>query len=202
MKINLRPIYNLNAREKLIIGGTIMLIVGYALYSIIVPPVIFHHRIARRQLAAQKKLMATRKDKMERLIRLESAFEKLKKSVLQNRLKFFNYFTKEDALTFLNGLDSLAARTGVDLESINPKAVETLYSVKHEENVYYKVNIVEVILTGRYNNIYKFLKGMFSSEKLLEITEVDIKHVKNAPELLNMRFDLNVYTVGGEHVEN
>jgi len=202
MKINLKPLYNLNTREKLILGGVIMFIVGYVLYNIIVPPVIFHHRIARRQLGAQKKLMSTRKDKMERLIRLEGAFEKLKKDVLENRAKFFNEFTKEDALAFLNGLDSLAARTGIDLERINPKAVETLFSFEHEENVCYKVNIVEVILTGKYNNISRFLRKMLSTEKLLGITEVDMKHVNNAPGLLNMKFNLNVYTVGGNHVKN
>lgn len=202
MKINLRPLYNLSTREKLIVGGVIMFLVGYVLYSIIVPPIIFHHRIARRQLGAQKKLMATRKDKMERLVRLENAFETLKKDVLRNRAKFFNDFTKEDALAFLNGLDSLAARTGIDLERINPKAVETLFSVEHEENVYYKVSIVEVILTGKYNNISKFLKRMLSTEKLLGITEVDIKHVNDVPELLNMKFNLNVYIVGGEYANN
>ncbi len=84
MKINLKPLYNLSTREKLIVGGVIMFIVGDVLYNIIVPPILFHHRIAHRQLGAQKKLMATRKDKVERLIRLESAFTKLKKDVLRD----------------------------------------------------------------------------------------------------------------------
>jgi len=202
MKINLKPLYNLNAREKLILGGVIMFIVGYLLYNIIVPPVIFHHRIARRQLSAQKKLMATRKDKMERLTRLESAFEKLKKEVLNNRAKFFSYVTKDDALAFLNGLDSLALKTGVDLERINPKPPEKLFSSGYEEDVCYKVSVVEVILTGKYNNISEFLRKMLSSEKLLGITEVDLKHVNNAPGLLDMRFNLNVYTVGRDHVQS
>ena len=97
MKFNLKPIYDLNIREKLIIAGTIILIVGYALYGIIIPPIAFQHKIAARQLAAQKKLMKTRGDKIRSLQRLENAFKKSKADVLETRTKFF---TEEEALTF------------------------------------------------------------------------------------------------------
>jgi len=199
VKLNLKPIYNLNIREKLIIAGTIMLIVGYVLYSIIVPPIAFQHKIAARQLMVQKKLMKTRRDKIQSLQRLENVFKKSKTDVLEARTKFF---TEEEALTFLNGLDSWAGEMRIDLERIKPKSSETIFSSDYEEKIEYKINSVEVILSGGYNNILKFLRKMTLSGKILGINEVDLKHVKDDPGLLDMRFNLNVYTVVKNDVKN
>jgi len=199
VKFNLKPIYDLNIREKLIIAGTIILIVGYALYSIIIPPIACQHKIAARQLTAQKKLMKTRGDKIRSLQRLESAFKALKTNVLETRAKFF---TEEEALTFLNGLDSWAGEMRIDIERIKPKSSEIIFSSDREEKINYKINIVEVILSGGYNNILKFLRKINLSGKILGINEVDLKHMKDDPGLLDMRFNLNVYTVVENDVKN
>ncbi|MCK4519559.1 MAG: hypothetical protein KAT96_00090 [Candidatus Omnitrophica bacterium] len=190
MKLNLKILHNLNIKERLIIAAMILAGTGYLIYSLIIPPAFYHYKIARRQLYVQKHLIESRKKKTEKLLRLKDDFEDLEKESFKRKKMFF---TDNEALDFLNNLDKWACETGNNLEKIKPMSVKTIFNSELGKTLCYKNNIVEVIMRGKYNSLLQLFKRFTGYEKLLGISQIDLKPAKEDALVLNAKISLNIY---------
>lgn len=190
MKFDLRVLYNLNIKEKLIIAVVILFIVGYVIYSLIIPPALYHYKIAKRQLYVQKHFIDARENKIKVLLRLKNNFEDLKRKSLERKRMFF---TEEEALDFLNILNSWTKEAEINLQKIKPKFTEIISDSELEEERCYKNNIVEVTMRGKYNNLLRLFERFAGYEKLLGVSRIDLKHTKEGPLLLDAKVILNIY---------
>lgn len=197
MKANLKILYNLNIREKLIIATTILLIVGYLIYSLIIPPTLFHCKIAKRQLSVQRCLIESKEKKTKNLLQLERSFEDLQRKMDAQKRTFF---TEEEAVDFLKNLDRVAMETKNDLKKIRPQTTKIISdsNLGKEYPLCYKKDIVEVIAQGGYNNILNLFNRLADYEKLLGVTQLDLKHSREDPSRLEAKFILNIYILGRE----
>ncbi|MFH1310510.1 MAG: type 4a pilus biogenesis protein PilO [Candidatus Omnitrophota bacterium] len=191
MKLNLKVLTNLNIREKLIIGFIVALIFGFILYILLIPPIMHHHRLSHRHLNVQKNVLKSRENKIQSLSKLKDSFEKVKNEVSTNRAKFF---TEEEALHFLNGLETWARKTKTDIERIRPKSEEIVYHLE-TIGVKYKKTEVEIFMTGKFKNILNVFKTISQYNKLLSVREVDIKHLREDPSMLDVKFNLYLYVI-------
>lgn len=190
MKINLKVLYNLNIKERLIIALVILSLTGYLIYTLIIPPVFYRYKIARRQFYVQQHLIESKEQKTENLLQLKDNFEDLKRSSFKKRNMFF---TDEQALDLLNNLDRWTNETGNQLEKITPKSTEIVFDSKFERETRYKNNLVEITVKGEYNSLLNLFKRFAVYEKLLGVTQIDLKQTKEDPLLLDARVILNIY---------
>ncbi|MFH1395290.1 MAG: type 4a pilus biogenesis protein PilO [Candidatus Omnitrophota bacterium] len=191
MKINFKALTNLNIREKVIIVFIVTFVFGFILYSVLIKPIMYHHKLSHRHLNVQKNVLKSREDKLQSLSRLKDSFERVKNEVLTNRSKFF---TEEEALNFLNGLESWAEETKTDIEKIRPKSERIVYNLE-AIGVRYKKTEVEIFVTGKFNCILNVFKSIAKYNKLLAVREVDIKHMETDPSVLNVKFNLYLYVI-------
>lgn len=193
MKLDKKTLYSLNIRERLIIAGTILFIAGYLVYNLIIPPVLYHCKIAKRQLYVQKNLIEAREKKTKELLRLKDSFKDLETNMLARKKMFL---TDAEALDFLNNLDLWAKETDTALEEIKPESSRVICDSRSEEGICYKDNVVKVHLVGRYNGLLELFKRFADYEKLLGVRELSLRHTRDDRELLDARFTLNIYILG------
>ena len=198
MKLNLRILYNLGTRERLIFAATILLIIGYLIYILLIPPALYHLRIAKRQLYVQKHLIESKERKVKNLIQSEKAFNDLQTEIVKREDIFF---ADSDVADFLKNLDSWADETRNDLQAIKPLSTEVISDSRFGEEMIYKKDSVEVIVQGQYNSFLNLFNRIADFEKLLGVTQVDIKYARDDPAKLNAKFVLNIYILG-ENNEN
>lgn len=193
MKLNLKVLYNLNLKEQLILAVIIFFITGYLVYNVIIPPALCHYKIAKKQFSVQQRLLKARKEKIETLSLIKDSFEDLEMKIADKKN---NFFTHNEVHDFLKGLDAWAKDTGNTLVSLKPVSLDMICASDccMEEGCY-QVNVVEVKLKGRYNNILKLFKRFSSYDKVLGINQLDFKMLKDNTLQLSAKFNLNLYSL-------
>lgn len=195
MKVTLKALYNLNIKERLIIATVVLSAAGYLIYSLIIPPALYQHKIAKRQFYVQEHLIKSKQQKTEDLLRLKNSFEDLKRKSFEKKKMFF---TDEGVLDFLNNLDRWTNETGNQLEKITPKSIEIIFDSRFEGDMCYKNNLVEIALKGGYNDLLRLFNRFADYEKLLGVTQIDLKHTKENPLVLDAKVILNIYILDGK----
>ena len=193
MRLNLRILYNLGMRERLIIAAIILLIVGYLIYILLIPIGLYHYRIAKRQLYVQSHLIDSKERKTKNLLHLEKTFNDLQSEIVKREIIFF---TESETSDLLKNLDNWADETKNDLQKIKPLSTEVICDSRFGEGMVYKKDIVEVVVQGRYNSFLKLFNRLVDYEKLLGINQVDIRHTRDEPSKLKAKFVLNIYILG------
>jgi len=196
MKLNLRVLYNLNLKERLIIAVTILSIVGYAIYILIIPPALFHYKIAKRQFLVQRNLIRSREEKTKNLLQFEKNFQSLQLKMSEQQSLFF---TEEEAGDFLKNLESLAIETGNDLKELRPQGVEIVCNshLGKGRPVCYKKSIVKLTAQGKYDTFIDYFRELTAHDKVLEVEQVNIKHIGGDSLRLEAKFLLSIYIVTG-----
>lgn len=198
MKIDLKTLYNLNLRERAIVGLAILLGLGYVIYILIIPPALFHYRTAKRQLFVQKKLIKAREDKSKELLDIERSFHDLEKKAAVSQNKFFS---DDQAQDFLKNLTDMAAGAGNDLKAIKPLVTRILCDSrisKEDRKLCYKKDVVEVVMLGGYRGISKHFNELANYKKLLGVEQVELKALEGDELKLKASFILNIYILGEE----
>jgi len=193
MVLNLKALYSLNLRERVIIAAAALLAVSYAVYALIIPPALLHYRIARRQLSVQQQLIKSREKKYKELLNLEKSFYDLEKRSAILREKFFN---DEEIPDLLKDLEKMAVDSGNDLKELKPLAVQVLQESlldKGRQKLYYKKDVVEVVVHGGYNNILNYFKRLADYQKLLGVEQVELLPFSKEGPKLKAGFILNIY---------
>jgi len=195
IKVNLKILYNLNRKEKSIIAFMILIIAGYFIYNLIIPPVLFRYKTIKRQLNIQKHLIRSKEDKTRILLSLENNFESLhKKMDEQNEM----FFTSEEVDSFLNGLERMCTNENIDFKKIQPKATEIISDshLKSENMLVYKRETVDINIQGKYNDVLNFFYSLAHYKKLLDVSQLDLRHSKENLLSLDAKFVLNIYILG------
>ncbi|MFH1799050.1 MAG: hypothetical protein ABH844_06945 [Candidatus Omnitrophota bacterium] len=195
MKLNLKTLYNLNPKEQLILAAVILFITGYLVYIVIIPPALSQYRIAKRQFSVQQSLLEARKKKTGTLSRMKDSFKDLKVKISEKKNSFF---TQREVHDFLKELDTWAKDTGNSLVSIKPASSDIIGdsgSGEPDQHVCYRINVVEVKLKGSYNHILKLLDRFSKYKKVLGISRLDLKMLKDNTPQLDAQFNLNLYSL-------
>jgi len=201
MQLNVKAVYNLNNREKAIIGITILFSVGYLIYQLLIPGVFTQYRVARKQFLSQRVLIKTKQEKTEYLLNLEQKFEYLQSEISKQQGLFFS---EQELTGFLNNLEKEALATDNDIKTIRPSKTEIMHDFFPDPNIQlvYKKDIILVKIQGKYNNLLNYFKKLKSYQKLLGINKLDIKCAEKGSGKLEARFLLNVYYVIHESTNN
>jgi len=196
MKLHLRVLYNLNLKERLIIAVTILSIVGYAIYILIIPPALFPYKIAKRQFLVQRNLIRSREEKTKNLLQFEKNFQSLQLKMSEQQSLFF---TEEEASDFLKNLENLAIETGNDLKELRPQGVEIVCNshLGKDRPICYKKSIIKLTAQGKYDSFIDYFRGIAAHDKLLEVEQVKIRHIGGDSLQLETKFLLNIYIVSG-----
>lgn len=194
IKFNPKTLYNLNRRERRVITASVLILVGFLLYSFMIPPAWVRCRTAVRRFTAERHLIRSREQKLKNLLRLQAQFAEMQKKMIEKKNAFF---IGEEAEIFLKELDYLVRQAGASLGGIKPREVVELSdsALDEGEDSWYKKHIVEVSVYGRYNDIMKFLKKCADYRKHIGVNRVDIKRVAGDPRLLSAQFELHLYTL-------
>ena len=201
----------LNVRERIIIGGTVLLLLGYFIYSLIIPPQLLNLKAVEKQLLAQSHFLQSKKQRVENLLILKGKYDELRERTEENIQRFF---THDEVDTFLEGLNNLVEKeTHNSLISIQPLSEEIISeSLLSETKMHYKRSDFQVVVTGKFSTIcdliHRFFTPLippaflrkqeggitgFTSDKLLSLKEVNIKIEKEEPLELRASFILSLY---------
>lgn len=193
MRYNLMNfIYKLGLCQRVIIEGTILLLIGYFIYTLIIPPQLLNLKAVKKQLLTQNRFLQSKKQKIKNLLVLKEEFSQLQaKAEESNR----HFFTDDEAITFLKGLDNLAENeTSNNLIQIKPSSEETISeSILEKTRIHYKRLDVQVVVSGQFSTIYDLIHRFNTSKRLLSLKELDIEIEKEEPLELRASFILSIY---------
>lgn len=183
-------LYALNLKERIIVVFVTSVSFIFFIYVFSISPAISKYKTATRVLDVQKKLIKAREKKKERAIFLEKSFNDLE-AVLLERKK--NFFSNKQAMVFLENLETISDETGNKLEKMKFKVAKLICNSLYEQEMYYKVNIVEVFVTCNYNSLLMLFERFSNYDKLVSVSEINLEGTKDNTLLLNAQFVLNLY---------
>ena len=82
-------IYKLNLRERVIIGGLILILVGFFLYSLIIAPQLLNLKAVRKQLFIQSRFLQSKENRIKQLLILKQKYNALQKRAGESNQRFF-----------------------------------------------------------------------------------------------------------------
>lgn len=112
-------ILTLSFRRRLIVAGTILLIVAFLLYKLMLVPYVAHFNSLRGQLKAQEKLLDLKVGRAGNLAELNKEYLENKKK-LQEVNKYF--FTEGESEAFMKQLPKIVANFGNRVILLQPKS--------------------------------------------------------------------------------
>lgn len=190
IKINPKPLYDLDNKQRILLWLSALILFGYSIYAIMIPPADARWRLAAKQLVAQKKLAASRQLKTRNVADVAKSFQSLQGKMFQWQQMFFS---PDEADNFLNGFEGIAAAANATLTKMGQRSSLVISDSKLIAGAAYKKDIVEITLKGRYNNIEKAFEKIEGYSKLLKISRLKINKAKDDPLLVEAIFDLEVY---------
>ena len=137
-------IYKLNLRERVIIGGLILILVGFFLYSLIIAPQLLNLKAVRKQLLIQSRFLQSKKERINQLLILKQKYNALQKRAGESNQRFF---VDDEAVSFLKSLNNLVEQeTRNNLVLIKPLSEKIISeSPLGRTRMRYKISDVQIV---------------------------------------------------------
>ena len=128
-------------------------------------------------------------DQIERLGEIETRIEMVSKenSSLKEDISSIvsDYEDNQKISSVLSLLDEIANGTNVNIEAIKPQAI-----VKRD-NLW--LQPIDMTITSKYENFYNFIRFLESSQKVVLVKDIYLKHENSVTGMLNINTKLEVY---------
>jgi len=192
MKLDLKVIYSLNIREKMIIVVSIIGSICYLLYVAIIPDAWLYYKAAKQQYISQKQLVESRNKKVKDLTYLEKDSNDLQKN---RTLQEERFFSSLESTNFLNSLEKMASETSNDLKKVRPIGSQDikLSDIDESDSIKYKKDMVEFVVQGRYDNLIMLFKKISDSQKVIGVNKVELEYLEDEYPKLQAQVVISLY---------
>jgi Tfp pilus assembly protein PilO len=179
----------INKREQLLIIAVVLMASGVLQYRIMVYPELREIKETRYHLESQHELIELKSEEARQYKKMKERYKELKKEVSEIRDIFFS---KEEAVGFLETLPVMIKQTGNDLIAYNPGVDRPLSETSKEKRGYY-LKPIEVEVRGEYSEIIEFFKKIDGLNKLTNVSEISLKTARKNPIEVDLKVALDLY---------
>lgn len=170
---------NLSARERLLVGGVVVILAGLLVWGALVTPVLSARARAEERVAAAEQ-------GIEALVRLREEYAEVsgRLTTVEQRIRSGptgNIFTT---------LEALARQSAVKVDSMEPQAAPA--------GSRYRETKVEVVLKGvTLAQVVSYLQGIENAPQVLSVKSLRMRTRQDKPDLLDVTFAVSSFEAAG-----